>query len=34
MPTAAALEIRAAPRKARLMRTRPRSFYHELSNRL
>jgi NAD+ kinase len=34
MPTAAALEIRAAPRKARLMRTRPRSFYHDLSNRL
>jgi NAD+ kinase len=34
MPTAAALEVRAAPRKARLMRTRPRSFYHDLSNRL
>jgi NAD+ kinase len=34
MPASGALEVCAAPRKARLMRTRPRSFYHDLSNRL
>jgi NAD+ kinase len=31
MPASGSLEICAAPRKARLMRTRPRSFYEDLS---
>jgi NAD+ kinase len=31
MPTAAALEVHAAPRKARLLRTRPRTFYGDLA---
>jgi len=34
MPTSGALEVCAAPRKARLVRTRPRSFYRDLANRL
>jgi NAD+ kinase len=34
MPTSGALEVHAAPRKARLLRTRPRSFYRDLSDRL
>jgi NAD+ kinase len=34
MPPSAALDVCAAPRKARLMRTRPRSFYRDLSDRL
>jgi NAD+ kinase len=34
MPSPAALEVRAAPRKARLVRTRPRTFYHDLATRL
>ena len=31
MPTATTLEVRAAPRKARLVRTRPRTFYGDLA---
>ena len=31
MPTSAALEVHAAPRKARLVRTRARTFYHDLA---
>jgi NAD+ kinase len=34
MPAAAGVEIRAAPRKARLVRTRPRTFYEDLAGRL
>jgi NAD+ kinase len=34
IPTTAALEIRAAPRKARFVRTRPRTFYEDLAHRL
>jgi len=34
LPRSAAVEIRAAPRKARLVRTRPRTFYHDLAARL
>jgi NAD+ kinase len=34
LPTTAALDIHAAPRKARLVRTRPRTFYNDLANRL
>jgi NAD+ kinase len=34
MPAAADVEIRAAPRKARLVRTRPRTFYADLASRL
>ena len=34
MPASGALEVCAAPRKARLMRTRPRSFYHDLASRV
>jgi NAD+ kinase len=34
MPTSGALEVHAAPRKARLMRTRPRSFYRDFAHRL
>jgi NAD+ kinase len=34
MPTSAALEVHAAPRKARLLRTRPRTFYEDLAERL
>ena len=34
MPTPAALEVRAAARKARLVRTRPRTFYRDLATRL
>jgi NAD+ kinase len=34
MPAAAAVEIHAAPRKARLVRTRPRTFYEDLAGRL
>jgi NAD+ kinase len=34
MPAAAHVEIRAAPRKARLVRTRPRTFYKDLAQRL
>jgi NAD+ kinase len=34
MPSPVALEVRAAPRKARLVRTRPRTFYHDLATRL
>jgi NAD+ kinase len=34
MPSPATLEVRAAPRKARLVRTRPRTFYHDLATRL
>ena len=33
LPPAAALEIHAAPRKARLVRTRPRTFYQDLAER-
>jgi len=31
MPTSAALEVSTAPGKARLVRTRPRTFYHDLA---
>jgi NAD+ kinase len=34
VPPSAALEVCAAPRKARLVRTRPRSFYGDLAERL
>jgi NAD+ kinase len=34
LPTSAALEVHAAPRKARLVRTKPRTFYQDLANRL
>ena len=34
VPASASLEIRAAPRKARLVRTRPRTFYADLADRL
>jgi NAD+ kinase len=34
IPTSAAIEVCAAPRKARLVRTRPRTFYDELARRL
>jgi NAD+ kinase len=34
MPMPAALEVRAAARKARLVRTRPRTFYRDLATRL
>ena len=34
MPAAAGVDIRAAPRKARLVRTRPRTFYRDLAGRL
>jgi len=34
MPASGALEVCAAPRKARLMRTRPRSFYRDLATRV
>ena len=34
MPAPASLEIRAAARKARLVRTRPRTFYRDLATRL
>jgi NAD+ kinase len=34
MPAAAGVEIHAAPRKARLVRTRPRTFYEDLAARL
>jgi NAD kinase len=34
LPRPAALEIRAAARKARLVRTRPRTFYRDLATRL
>ena len=34
MPAAAAIEIHAAPRKARFVRTRPRPFYRDLAARL
>jgi NAD+ kinase len=34
MPASGALEVCTAPRKARLVRTRPRSFYRDLSSRL
>jgi NAD+ kinase len=34
LPDAAVLEVRAAPRKARLLRTRARTFYHDLASRL
>jgi NAD+ kinase len=34
MPASAALEVCAAPRKARLVRTRPRTFYRDLADRL
>jgi NAD+ kinase len=34
MPAAAAVEIHAAPRKARLVRTRQRTFYGDLARRL
>jgi NAD+ kinase len=34
LPTTATLDIHAAPRKARLVRTRPRTFYSDLANRL
>ncbi len=34
MPSPDALEVRAAARKARLVRTRPRTFYHDLATRL
>jgi NAD+ kinase len=34
MPAPASLEVRAAPRKARFVRTRPRTFYHDLATRL
>ena len=34
LPASAAIEIHAAPRKARLVRTRPRTFYEDLASRL
>jgi NAD+ kinase len=34
LPTSAALEVHAAPRKARLVRTQPRTFYEDLATRL
>jgi NAD+ kinase len=34
LPSSAALEVHAAPRKARLLRTRPRTFYEDLASRL
>jgi NAD+ kinase len=34
MPAAAGIEIHAAPRKARLVRTRPRTFYGDLARRI
>jgi NAD+ kinase len=34
MPAAAAFEVHAAPGKARLLRTRPRTFYSDLAKRL
>jgi NAD+ kinase len=34
MPASAAVEIQAAPRKARLVRTRPRTFYGDLASRI
>jgi NAD+ kinase len=34
MPASAAVEIQAAPRKARLVRTRPRTFYDDLAARI
>jgi NAD+ kinase len=34
IPSSAAIEVCAAPRKARLVRTRPRTFYDELARRL
>lgn len=34
LPAAAGVEIHAAPRKARLVRTRPRTFYEDLARRL
>src|SRR4029079_5159433 len=34
MPAAAGVEIHAAAHKARLVRTRPRTFYHDLAGRL
>jgi len=34
MPASASVEIHAAPRKARLLRTRPRTFYGDLASRL
>jgi NAD+ kinase len=34
MPASAAVEIHAAPRKARLVRTRPRTFYGDLASRI
>jgi hypothetical protein len=34
LPTTAALDIHAAARKARLVRTRPRTFYSDLASRL
>ena len=34
MPAAAGIEICAAPRKARLVRTRPRTFYRDLADRI
>jgi NAD+ kinase len=34
MPASAAVEIHAAPRKARFVRTRPRPFYRDLAGRL
>jgi NAD+ kinase len=34
MPASGALEVCTAPRKARLVRTRPRSFYRDLAHRL
>ena len=34
LPTSAALEVHAAPSKARLVRTQPRTFYQDLASRL
>jgi NAD+ kinase len=34
MPAAARIDIKAAPRKARLVRTRPRTFYGDLARRI
>jgi len=34
VPDGAGLEVRAAPRKARLVRTRPRTFYEDLARRV
>ena len=34
VPASASLEVRAAPRKARLVRTRPQTFYADLADRL